>query len=201
MKAYKHQLLAALALVAVLFFTNCGGDDSPENVSIAPFQIVDETTIRLNGVIDSNTLDAFNEVIRQNPNTELLVFGIAPGSDDDDVNLAMGRRLYQLALDTHVEDNGEIASGAVDLFLAGTRRTLGSNTLVGVHSWSDGVVEAADLPRSHPDHQLYISYYQDIGFSAQWAEDFYFFTINAAPADDIHWMTPAEIAQYNLTTN
>ena len=72
---------------------------------------------------------------------------------------------------------------------------------MGVHSWSDGVVEAADLPRDHPDHQLYISYYQDIGFSAQWAEDFYFFTINAAPADDIHWMTSAEIAQYEMTTN
>ena len=188
-------------LLAVLFFVACGGDDSPETGSIAPFSIVDGNTIRLNGVIDSNTLDAFNEVINQNPDTELLIFGIAPGSDDDDVNLQVGRRLYQLGLNTHVENNGEISSGAVDLFLAGRQRTLGSNVLVGVHSWSDGVNEATDLPRSAPEHQLYIQYYQAVGFTAQWAEDFYFFTINAAPAENIHWMTPAEIATYGITTD
>lgn len=201
MKLFTRYILASIMLLTVLFIAACGGDDSPETVSIAPFLIVDDTTIRLNGVINSNTLDAFNEVIRQNPDTELLIFGNAPGSDNDDVNLQVGRRLYQLGLNTHVENNGEIASGAVDLFLAGRQRTLGSSVLVGVHSWADGDTEATDLPRNAPEHRLYIQYYQAVGFTSQWAEDFYFFTINAASADDIHWMTPAEIETYGITTD
>ena len=31
------------------------------------------------------------------------------------------------------------------------------------------------------------------------AEDFYYFTLNAAPAESIHWMTDAEIIQYKVT--
>jgi len=201
MNAYKHKLLASLMVFAVLFFAACGGDDSPESVSIAPFQIIDDTTIRLNGEIDSNTLEAFEEVLRQNPNTEQLIFGIAPGSSDDEINLLVGRRLFQVGLDTHVEDNGEIASGAVDLFLAGTERTLGDNVLVGVHSWSDGSNDATDFPMNSAEHQPYIQYYQAVGFSSQWASDFYFFTINAAAADDIHWMTDQELETYEIATN
>lgn len=201
MEAYKHKFLASLTVIAVLFLLACGGDDSPESLSIAPFQIIDDTTIRLHGEIDSNTLNAFEEVMRQNPNTELLIFGIAPGSSDDEVNLQVGRRLFQEGLNTHVENNGEIASGAVDLFLAGAERTLGSNTLVGVHSWSDGSNDATDFPMNSAEHQPYIQYYQAVGFSSQWASDFYFFTINAASADDIHWMTEAEITTYQITTN
>lgn len=202
MKTLHKTYFLSLALISLLFFGSCGNDDSStDSISILPFSIVDDTTIRLNGEINSNTENAFDEVIRQNPNTELLIFGEAPGSADDEVNLRVGRKLFQMGLNTHVEDNGLIASGAVDLFLAGARRTLGSNTRVGVHSWSDGTNEATDFPRSSPEHLFFINYYRDIGFTDQRAEDFYFFTIEAAPAADIHWMTPAELAQYEITTN
>ena len=116
MKIFNKHILSGLCLLAVLFMAACGGDDSSGSLSISPFQIINDTTIRLHGEIDSNTLEAFNEVISQNPNTELLIFGIAPGSSDDEINLQVGRRLHQLGLNTHVEDNGEISSGAVDLF-------------------------------------------------------------------------------------
>ncbi len=55
------------------------------------------------------------------------------------------------------------------------------------------------LPRNV--HRLpYIEFYTRIGFSRQEAEKFYYFTINAAPADDIHWLTPAEIREYTIAT-
>ncbi|MCE7994710.1 MAG: alpha/beta hydrolase [Roseivirga sp.] len=194
-KLYKYYL--GFALIFLLAFSACGDDDAG-TTSIAPFSILNETTLVLNGVIDSNTDSAFDEALRQNPNTELIIFREAPGSDDDDTNLQVGRKLFQLGLRTQVEDNGLIASGAVDLFLAGSQRTLGANARVGVHSWSDGTSDATDFPRSSSEHLLYIDYYKSIGFSNQLAEDFYFFTINAAPADDIHWMTEAEIVTYQI---
>ncbi len=168
--------------------------------SIAPFTIVNDTTIALNDDINSNSLNAFNEVQKQNPKTTLLVFKEAPGSEDDEVNVQVGRRLHEIALNTHVEDNGFIASGAVDLFLAGANRSLGEDTQVGVHSWADGNREATDYPRNTEEHQLFIKYYTDIGLSQQLAEDFYFFTIDAASASEIHWMTQAEIARYSIAT-
>ncbi len=192
---YSNAWLMTMAIF--LAFTSCGSDDG-DSTSIAPFSILNETTLVLNGVINSNTDSAFDEALRQNPNTELIIFRDAPGSDDDETNLQVGRKLYQLGLKTHVDDNGTIASGAVDLYLAGSERTLGSNARVGVHSWSDGTNDATDFPRNSSEHQPYISYYKSIGFSDQLAEDFYFFTINAASADDIHWMTAAEIEAYQI---
>lgn len=185
-----------LALLAALTLTACGSDDEP--VSLAPFSILNETTLVLDGEIDSNTERSFDEAIRQNPNTELVIFREAPGSSDDETNLKVGKKLFQLGLNTHVDDNGFIASGAVDLFLAGSKRTLGANTRVGVHSWSDGTNEATDFPRNSSEHLLFIDYYKAIGIEAQLAENFYFFTINAATADDIHWMTAVEIDTYQI---
>lgn len=201
MKILNRSTYRTITLLAVLFIAACGGSNGGDDISIAPFQIVDDTTIRLNGEINSNTERAFDEVMKQNPNTELIIFGIAPGSDDDEINLRVGRKVHQLGLNTHVEDNGEIASGAVDLFLAGAQRSLGSNSRVGVHSWADGTSEATAFPRDSDEHLFFIDYYVDIGMSRQQAEDFYFFTINAALADDIHWMTAAELATYQITTN
>ncbi|MEM7297743.1 MAG: alpha/beta hydrolase [Bacteroidota bacterium] len=175
-------------------------EDSNNNgsASISPFSIVNDTTLSLNGVINNNTLNAFNEALRQNPNTKLLIFKEAPGSEDDETNLQVGRKLHSEGLNTHVENNGFIASGAVDLFLAGTKRTLGLSARVGVHSWSDGTNEATDFPQDAEEHQFFIKYYTDIGMSQQLAEDFYFFTINAAPAADVHWMTEAELDLYQI---
>jgi len=67
-----------------------------------------------------------------------------------------------------------------------------------VHSWSDGVNEATDFPVGDVNHLPYIDYYTSVGFSQQEAEDFYYFTINAAPAADIHWMTESEISEYGI---
>ncbi len=97
-------------------------------------------------------------------------------------------------------DNAEIASGGVDFFLAGVKRTRGKNTKIGVHSWGGDGESATDYPRGHANHLPYIKYYVLIGFTQKQAEDFYYFTIYAAPANGIHWMTEAEIKKYNMIT-
>lgn len=75
---------------------------------------------------------------------------------------------------------------------------LSANTQVGVHTWSDGRQDATDFPRDSEAHQFFIQYYLDIGMSQQQAEDFYFFTIHAALADDIHWMTREELLRHEI---
>jgi hypothetical protein len=69
-----------------------------------------------------------------------------------------------------------------------------------VNYWAGVTVTANDFPVGHANHLPYINYYVSVGFTQQQSEDFYYFTINAAPASSIHWMTTEEIAQYNLIT-
>ena len=53
----------------------------------------------------------------------------------------------------------------------------------------------------HANHLPYIAAYVSIGFTQEKAEDLYYFIINAAPADAIHWMTDAEIESYSILSD
>ena len=164
------------------------------------FTVTDDSTATLNGVIRGKTLRHFEKLMKKHPDIQTLSMQDMPGSADDETNVQVGRAVYARALDTHIADNGEIASGAVDLFLAGSKRTHGANVKVGVHSWSSGGTEAKDLAEDDPQHDLFINYYKDIGIRDSMARAFYFFTIQAAPAADIHWMTEAELEAYEIFT-
>ena len=153
--------------------------------------------LMMQGEINSKTLTQFEDVIAENPNIRTLVELNVPGSLDDDTMIALAYRVRELGLNTHLTATSEIYSGGVDLFLAGVNRTMENGAKIGVHSWSDGSKEAKDYPRDAPEHEqnrLYIE--RMLGDDA-----FYWFTIYAAPADDIYVMTDAEIRQYGLLTN
>ena len=160
----------------------------------------------LHGFIDTSTPDVVNDFITSYPSVTTLVFMQMPGSADDEANLEASEILhgqdyiFYLPAVNAYEDDAYIASGAVDMFLAGKRRVIDVDGEVGVHSWSDGVNEATDFPVGHELHQPYIDYYVSVGFSVEDAEAFYYFTIEAAPAAGIHLMTEAEIEQYKLRT-
>jgi hypothetical protein len=82
------------------------------------------------------------------------------------------------------------------LFLAGTRRIIEPGACVGVHSWAAEDFTATDISRTSREHDRYLDYYNDVGIDPA----FYWFTIKAAPAEGMHWMTPAEVDQYNVST-
>lgn len=197
----RHLILTFL-LVSTLSIS-CSNDDNAttENNTkqFGIFKVLDDnTTIEMNGTISSSSLDDFNNLEAAFPNVSKINIKNCDGSSDDEINLQLSAKVHQKGIRIHLMDNGFIASGGVDFFLAGISRTKGTNTMIGVHSWSDGTNEATDFPVGHFHHLLYINYYVSVGFSQQQAEDFYYFTINAASADDIHYMTDAEITQYNL---
>ena len=177
--------------------TACSGifDTSPTENSLS--FMVDGNRAIFRGVIDSGTPQRVADLIDNNPEVGVIVLAFGPGSDDDEANLLAAQLIRQAGISTCVPDGGEIYSGAVDFFLAGVIRRLGEDTIVGVHSWADGDgIEGASLAQDHPDHQLFLDFYDSIGVSA----DFYWFSLQAAPANDIHNMTEQERIFYNMET-
>lgn len=201
----KNILKVLIALFITIGILSCKNDDDAANNSRIQgiFTVLEgNTIIEMNGVIGSSSLSDFNKLYAAFPNVNTINIKQCDGSEDDETNLQLSARVHKLNINTHLLDNGLIASGGVDFFLAGIERTRGTNTQIGVHSWSDGgSVQATDFPVGHENHLPYINYYISVGFTQQLAEDFYYFTINAAPAEDIHWMTDEEIRTYNLITN
>lgn len=161
----------------------------------------DHKTIVLDGAINSSAFDKFKALSEQYPQAKQIEIINCEGSINDDVNLKLAKYIHQNNFNIHLADNGLIASGGTDLFLAGHQRTIGENTKIGVHSWSGVLKTATDFPKGHEHHLPYIEYYQAVGFSQQEAEDFYYFTIHSAPANDIHWMTEEEIEKYRVLMN
>jgi hypothetical protein len=44
---------------------------------------------------------------------------------------------------------------------------------------------------------MYLNYYDEMGIP----QSFYWYTLEAASAEDIHWMTESELEQYNMLTS
>jgi len=158
--------------------------------------VVEGEALIMNGEINSKTLDQFEEVIGENPQITVLIEENVPGSLDDDTMIPLAYRVRELGLNTHLRATSDINSGGVDLFLAGVERTMEKGAHIGVHSWSDGVREAKDYPKDAPEHEKNRAYIEDMLGS----DAFYWFTIYAAPADEIHGMTEDEIIEYGLLT-
>ncbi len=69
---------------------------------------------------------------------------------------------------------------------------------IGVHSWAgDSGVDGSTFPKDDPEHQKYINYYRAVGIP----ETFYWYTMEAASARDIHIMTEDEITTYGIRTD
>lgn len=168
------------------------------------FKVLDDNlTVEMNGVINSKSLAKFNALYAAFPTVTTINIKECDGSMDDETNLKLSAKVHQLGLNTHLLDNGMIASGGVDFFLAGIKRSAGVKTKIGVHSWAgeDGngkTFTATDFPVGHAYHLPYINYYITVGFTQKQAVDFYYFTINVATADSIHWMTKEEIKTYGM---
>lgn len=136
---------------------------------------------------------------RDHPEIKVLVMQFVPGSDDDNDYMDAAWKLHRDGFTTVIPSDGLVASGGTDFFLAGKRRIIEPGACVGVHSWEDGgppAYQATDLPRDHEDHQDFLSFFNAIGVSAE----FYWFTISAAPADGMHWMSPAEINRFQMSS-
>lgn len=193
-----HQAVDASCVSALtnISYENEGGE---EDAASFTFKDNDDSsaTVYMNGVIGSDTLDVMQTLLNKYPQIKTIVMQNVPGSMDDDTNLLASMEIRDRGIATYIPADGMVASGGTDMFLAGAKRTIEPGAKLGVHSWSDGSSKKAlDYPRDHQAHVQYLDYYKSIGINA----DFYWYTLEAAPANSIHWMTMQEIAQYGVLT-
>lgn len=183
---------AALYALA-LFLLGCAVADNA--VDRTEMQVAGAQLI-INGQITSQTPRTFETILADNPSITTIVPLEMSGSSDEGATHRMGYLIRSQGLNTHLSGQSEIYSGAVSLFLAGKRRTMAPGAVVGVHSWADGFGEGSSYPRSAGEHDANVRYTQDMLGS----DAFYWFTLQAAPSNEIHIMTRAEMAQLGMLT-
>ncbi len=157
---------------------------------------VNGNTATLNGVLGKTAYKRFQKMFTKYPEIDTIIFMNTPGSENDEYNIPTALLLKEKTLTTKATDSSEIASGAVDLFLAGKNRIVEKNAKFGVHSWCSRKAEGRYIPKDSEEHMLFLNYYKKIDIDSA----FYWFTLEAAPSDSIHWMSWEEIIKYKITT-
>jgi len=198
--------LFRIAVIATLSFSIQSCCDCREKgVEELPYEAaafeVEGQTASMYGVIDHTTPRVVGSLIDEHPKVTTIVMIDVPGSDDDPANLAAARLVREHGFTTVVPSNGVIASGGVDFFIGGAERIVESCAKLGVHSWDEdgpdgGIIYGNEVPRDDPSHTMFLEYYREMGVP----EDFYWFTLDAAPAARIHWMSDEEIIGFGLVT-
>jgi len=168
---------------------------------VATFYFKDNQTVKdslyMRGVIYRNTFNDISDVLNKNPEVKTLVMIDVPGSIDDEINLLASQEIRKRNINTYIPKDGMVASGGTDMFIAGVERNAHFTAKFGVHSWSDGEKGGNQYPKDHPDHSLYLDYYAAMGVPS----NFYWYTLDAAPAEEIHWMTQSELFGYEVLNN
>ena len=138
----------------------------------------------------------FAAMLAAYPGLQVIEFLDAPGTSHDIANLKVGRAIRNAGLATHVPAGGSARSGAVELFLAGTRRTVDPGALFAVHSWRDEKGrEPADFAPDAPENRLYLDYYAEMGMTADQASAFYAMT-NSVPHASARWLQGEEMTAW-----
>ena len=166
-----------------------------ENMDVE-FDIVGDKAL-MRGNITGDTPGEMLRLIFEHPEIRTIELVYVPGSLDDESCMRAIRYARAHGFDTEISSGGMVASGGTDFLLAGVNRSCEPGGMVGVHSWSWMGDDGNELPRDHEEHQAYLEFYRDMGIG----EEFYWFTLEAADADDIHWMTQKELQQYGCITD
>jgi hypothetical protein len=148
----------------------------------------------INGVLGKPFHKRFEKFTKDNPTVKTIVFETVPGSANDDWNIKTCILLHKNGMNTELKAYSEIASGGVDLFISGHKRTVTEGAKIGVHSWSDGRKDGLEYPKDSEEHKIFLDFFEEIKMDTS----FYWYTLRAAPAESIHWMTKEEVELYNL---
>lgn len=163
------------------------------NAQYGPFRVLDGKRAAIVGSTDQSSPIWFDAMMRDFPGLEVIEMIEAPGTRHDIANLKVGRRIRAAGLRTHVPDGGSVRSGAVELYLAGTTRTMADGAQFAVHSWLDNYGrQPKDFPEDHPANRLYLDYYAEMGMSKVQARAFYSMT-NSVPHERALWLTAKDM--------
>ena len=168
----------------------------PGMAQFGPFRVLDGERAALVAGTDAASPAAFKAMLAAYPGLKVIEFLDAPGTSHDIANLRLGRMIRAAGLATHVPQGGSARSGAVELFLAGTRRSMDPGALFAVHSWRDQIGrEPDDFAADAPENRLYLDYYAEMGMTREEAQAFYAMT-NSVPHEAALWLRGSEMARW-----
>lgn len=161
-----------------------------------PFRIVDASHAAMVGITDSAAVDQFETMLRDHPGIATIEMIDCPGTEDDRANLRLGRLIRAKGIATHVPGNGFVGSGAVELYLAGVRRSADHGAEFAVHSWEDDAGrEPDDYAADAPQNRAYLDYYRAMGMDEGQARSFYAMT-NSVPFSNAKWLSAGEMDRW-----
>ena len=154
----------------------------------------------LSGHLGTMTYVQLRDLLATNPEVTRLNLTTIAGSLNDAINFHTGVLIRDGGLDTHLPSDGDVNSGGVDLFIAGNRRTAEEGGILGVHSWCcERGLTGAELPRDDPAHAVQLTYARRM-LGAENGPAFYYYTLEAAPFEEIHPMTREEMRRFGVVT-
>ena len=187
----RWDLFAVAAVVTVLLSALLLLEENPDRLR---FEVEGERAYG-NGFTDGRSETVIRDLLRDHPQVETLVLVNMPGTQDVTSNYRLARSIRDAGLDTELLPQSRIASGAVDLFLAGVERTIACGAQVGVHAWGSSGFDAQDAVWDN--HRSYSrDFLSDMGIDP----DFYDFRTEAAGSNQIHWMSVDELNRWSVTT-
>ncbi|ASK89246.1 hypothetical protein [Sphingorhabdus sp. SMR4y] len=163
-----------------------------------PFRVVAADAVEMTGTVDSYTPALFRRMMGDFPAIRRIEMLDCDGSVDEEANLRLARMIRNAGISTHVPAGGSVRSGAVELFLAGVRRTAHRDAEFVVHSWMDeDGLEANDYPANDPVHAEYLDYYAEMGVPRGTAQEFYALT-NSVPFADQLRLSRNDMARFQI---
>lgn len=172
-----------------------GAKPKPQQESLSIY--VENDVMYLSGMLTSQLPQQLRNALSDNPNITDLVLVDVPGSLDQAATMDAARMIRHFELNTHIAKTGYVLSGGVDLFLGGIERSIGAGAGVGVHAWRDTQDWGDDINLADPVHATYVNFYLEMGVP----ERFYWFTLDAAPAERVYFLSPEEFYDYRLVTD
>lgn len=192
----KQQIIAGLCLALVLIAAITARLQPQDG--LLSFRVVGTQAFG-NGYTDTDSARVVRKLVNDHPAVTQLVLQRMSGTQNADANLKIARDIRRFGLATHLEASSYIASGAVDLFLAGTQRTMECGAKIGVHSWAITGGDGQFSPESmgtDTRRRIQERFLRDMGFDP----DFYVFTRDAAGPNEIYILTADDIARFGILT-
>lgn len=193
----KLKLTKTTHWIAIGVICSCLNQMSHAQDEGAKFHAVDDKLVMTGAIMDS-TPGRLEAALSANSGVREIIMKYVPGSDGDDGWTETARLVRHHQLTTTVPADGMIASGGTDLFLAGVNRKIEHGACIGIHAWDDDELPqgmtALDLPADHEEHQIYLEYYKSIGIDPA----FYWYTLEIADAQSMHWMHRDEFYDFQI---
>lgn len=130
--------------------------------------------------------------MKKHPEIKTLVLNNIPGSINDEWNMKACHLIYTKGLETQLLENSIVESGGTDLFVSGKKLHIAKGAKIGVHSWDGAEKPAISYPKTHDENKMFLDLYRQVEIDTA----FYWFTLKAAPPQEMHYMTEKEIEFY-----